>query len=403
MPGEASDPGSVRTVRVDLGPDTRDRGYDIVIGDGVLGELGPRLADEVRGRNALIIADANLPGEVTDSARDSLAAAGFRVHTTSIAPTESNKTIDTVSRLVHQMTDLRLERRDPVIALGGGIVGDVAGFAGATYRRGVPVVQCPTTLLAMVDASVGGKTGVNIILGSDLKKNMVGAFWQPSLVLADVATLRSLPRRHIRSGMAECLKHGLIAASTPGWGDRPADELFQWTSSALLKIRMGDLELAAELIGRNVAIKAAVVRGDEREEAPDHDGGRALLNLGHTFGHVLESIPSISPDGEPDHAPLTHGEAVALGLVCAAETSHALGTLSADDVRTVRIGVERLGILSRIVGLPPAETLAARMRDDKKVQSGRVRVIVPVAVGRARIADAPPEQAVLAGWNAIRA
>jgi 3-dehydroquinate synthetase len=400
MTHPADGAGSHRTVTVDLGPDPRTRAYDAVIGDGVLTELGPRLADRVTGRRALVVADAALPTELVAAAHDSLTAAGFEPERTTIAATEANKTIDTASRLVHLMTRLRLERWDPVIALGGGIVGDIAGFAAAAYRRGVPLAQCPTTLLSMVDASVGGKTGVNIVLGEDLKKNMVGAFWQPTIVLADVATLRSLPKRHLRSGLAECIKHGLIAASTPGYSGPDAD-LFHWTSAALLKIRMGDLDLAAELIARNIAIKAAVVRGDEREESPD--GGRALLNLGHTFAHVLEGIASLSPDGEPDQAPLTHGEAVALGLVAASATAHAMGEADGAVAEAVRIAVERLGILSRVVGLPPATQLLERMRDDKKVRSGRLRLILPTTLGRARVVETPPDRAVLAGWDAIRA
>lgn len=391
-----------RTVTVDLGPDTHARAYPIVIGDGVLGELGPRLADAVRGRTALVVSDANLPASLLDAARDSLAAAGFSVEHTSITATEANKTIDTASRLVHHMTRLRLERRDPLVALGGGIVGDVAGFAAATYRRGIPVAQCPTTLLSMVDASVGGKTGVNVVLGAELKKNMVGAFWQPALVIADVHALRSLPKRHLRSGLAECLKHALIAASTPNWS-APPDELFHWTSAALLKIRMGDLDLAAELIERNVSIKAAVVRGDEREEADADAGGRALLNLGHTFGHVLEAVPSLSPDGEPEHAPLTHGEAVALGLVCAAAAAHAMRLATKELADAVRVAVERLGVETHIVGLPPAAALTERMHDDKKVQRGRLRLVLPTALGHARVIDNPPAEVVHAGWNAIRA
>lgn len=394
--------GDVRTVAVDLGPDSRHRGYEVVIGDGVIGELGPRVADAVRGRRALIVADSGLPPELVAAAKDSLDAAGFDAEETTVAATEANKTIDTVSRLVHHMTKLRLERWDPVVALGGGIVGDVAGFAAASYRRGVPVVQCPTTLLAMVDASVGGKTGANVVLGADLKKNMVGAFWQPVLVLADVNALRSLSKRHLRSGLAECVKHGLIAGSTPEWKGPTDDALFQWTSAALLKIRMGDLELAAELIERNVAIKAAVVRADEREEADATAGGRALLNLGHTFAHVLEGIPSLTPDGEPENAPLTHGEAVALGLVAAGATAHAMGLATAEVAEDIRIAIERLGVLSRVMGLPQPDVLVGRMRDDKKVRSGQLHLIVPTAIGRARIVESPPNEVVAAGWAAIR-
>jgi len=402
MTTHSRESGDVRTVAVDLGPDGRHRGYEVVIGDGVIGELGPRVADAVRGRRAFIVADAGLPPELVAAAKDSLGAAGFDAEETTITATEANKTIDTVSRLVHHMTKLRLERWDPVVALGGGIVGDVAGFAAATYRRGVPVVQCPTTLLAMVDASVGGKTGANVVLGAELKKNMVGAFWQPVLVLADVGALRSLSKRHLRSGLAECVKHGLIAASTPGWDGPSDDALFQSTSAALLKIRMGDLELAAELIERNVAIKAAVVRTDEREEADAAAGGRALLNLGHTFAHVLEGIPSLTPDGEPENAPLTHGEAVALGLVAAGATAHAMGLATAEVAEDIRIAIERLGVLSRVMGLPQPDVLVSRMRDDKKVRSGQLHLIVPTAIGRARVVESPPNEVVAAGWAAIR-
>jgi 3-dehydroquinate synthetase len=229
-----SDP---RTVPITPGGDA-SRGYDVAIGEGVLSELGPRLAEVVAPRRALLVHDDRLPDDAIATARDSLAAAEVRTITEPLAASEANKTIDTVNRLLHVMAEAKLDRTDALVALGGGVVGDIAGFAAAIYRRGIPFVQCPTTLLAMVDASVGGKTGVNLGLRTGLKKNLVGAFWQPALVLADTALLNTLPERHLRAGLAECLKHGLIASSPSGPGERTPGELFEWTNAHLLKIRI---------------------------------------------------------------------------------------------------------------------------------------------------------------------
>lgn len=390
------------------------RSYDVVIGEQVLSELGPRVADlrafngqAPMGKRAFLVVDDGLPAELIDEAVASLAASGLTPTIARITATEANKTLDTASRLLHEIAKTRHERTDPVIALGGGIVGDIAGFVGATFKRGVPVVQCPTTLLAMVDASVGGKTGVNLLVRSPgnpptLAKNLVGSFWQPSLVIADVAALESLPERHLRAGLAECLKHGLISADLP---DPSANdpELFAWTSTEAIKVRLGDSALREELVARNVRIKAAVVAHDEREEAPSHAGGRALLNLGHTFAHAIETLERLSPDGSPDHAPLLHGEAVAYGLVAAAGAAQHLGLLSADDAVAVRVGVERLGLVSRLIGLPGDEELIARMMHDKKVASGKLRLVLPTAIGRCRVVEDPPMDAVRAGLGAIRA
>jgi len=383
-------------------PGSPERSYDIVIGEGVLSELGPRAAGLTRARRAFLVHDSNLPPALVASARESLVSTGLEVVASKVAASESNKTLDTVSRLLHSMASHRFERRDPVVALGGGIVGDLAGFAAAVYRRGVPVIQCPTTLLAMVDASVGGKTGANLSVadadhssGPALRKNLVGCFWQPALVLADIAALESLPERYFNAGLAECLKHGLICGATD-------PTLFKWTSDNLLRLRMGDAALRAELVERNVRVKARVVEGDEREEKPSSEGGRALLNLGHTFGHAIETIEHLSPDGDPANAPLQHGEAVALGLVAAAETSHALGMLSAEETRAVRVAVERLGIESRVIGLPPDDQVLAAMAHDKKVDRGTMRLVLLESLGSARVVENPAVEAVRAGIGGIR-
>ena len=400
MSDTASHPfqGDTRTVRVDLGA----RGYDIVIGAATLSELGDRVADLLPARRAFLVVDSGLPEALVETSGAALDAAGFEVTRSAINALESNKTVDTASRLLHEIAETRHERRDPVIALGGGITGDVAGYVGATFKRGVPVIQCPTTLLAMVDASVGGKTGVNLMTRSGMKKNLVGSFWQPSLVLIDAVALESLTERQVRSGLAECLKHALICESTPGFTRAPGD-LFRWTSENLLKLRMGDSSLFLELIETSVRIKAAVVGADEREEADSASGGRALLNLGHTFAHAIETIPHLTPDGDPENAPLQHGEAVALGLVAAGATSLALGELSADDAESIRVAVERLGMESRVMALPTDEKILDAMGHDKKVVGGKLRLVIPTALGRARVVDDPPEAATRAGIEAIRA
>jgi 3-dehydroquinate synthase len=295
------------------------------------------------------------------------------------------------------MTAARHERTQPLVALGGGLVGDLAGFTAATYRRGVPLIQCPTTLLAMADASIGGKTGVNIDLGGEggLKKNMAGAFHQPALVLIDPDLLRSLAPRQFRAGLAECVKHGLIgaAAGDPG--------LFRWTAEHLVGLLALDPPCVAELVARNIAVKAAIASPDEREERPD--GGRILLNLGHTFAHAIETLPHLTPDGDPTKAPLLHGEAVALGLVAAAETARELDLCGAAEVDQLLSVLSRSGLPVEINGLPPAARLIELMGFDKKVASGRLRLVLPTGTGHATVVSNPPIAAINAGLEAIRA
>jgi 3-dehydroquinate synthetase len=385
----------MRVAPIELG----DRSYEVVIGAGALALLHGRAQLVVPGRRALVVADAGLPDRVVTLAEDALRSAGFGLATRRLAPSEEDKSLETVRSLLEDAARARLDRHDVVLGLGGGIVGDVAGFVAASYRRGVHVIQAPTTLLAMVDASVGGKTGVNLRVGERLLKNMVGAFWQPRMVLADVATLESLPPRHLRCGLAECLKHGLIARTA--LGDAGAD-LFGWTAEVGPGIASGDLTHATELVARHVEVKAAVVRADEREE----DAGRvsrAILNLGHTFAHVLEGLGDVSPDGDAASAPLAHGEAVALGLVAATAMSGAMGEMAGAEIAEVRGAVGSVGLPVSVEGLPRAEDLAERMRDDKKVVGGTLRVIAPRGIGRAAVVVDPPESAVLEGWRAIGA
>lgn len=392
------DPARPRfVVRVDLA----DRSYDVVAGPGVLSELGAcaRKASPA-GTRVLVGIDHNLPAATRDAALGSLRASGFTPTTLDIVATETDKSLAQLDRVLGAMTASKLERTEPVVALGGGITGDLVGFAAGVYRRGVPVIQCPTTLLAMVDASVGGKTGVNLSLpgrgGEGLKKNFVGVFHQPRGVLADVGTLASLPEREYRGGLAECVKHGMLAAE---FGDTG---LWAWLLAQREAIAGRDLAVLSELVFRNVGVKARVVAGDEREEAPGN-GGRALLNLGHTFGHAIETLPGLFPYADASESPLKHGEAVSLGLVAAANAAMGLGMLGPAEVAELVGALRAFGLPVRVSGLPPVSRLIELMGDDKKVQSGRLRLVLPAGVGRCVVVDAPPKGVVGAGWNSIGA
>ena len=395
--------GAGRVVRVPLA----DRAYDIRVGPGLLERLGEHAASlfpPVGGRpnRVFLVYDAGLPDEHVVAASRSLAHQGFRVSAASVQPHEPQKTLGTLARLLVDMAESRHERGEPVIALGGGVTGDVSGFLAAVYRRGVPVIQVPTTLLAMVDASVGGKTGVNLLTEVGLLKNVVGVFHQPALVLADTSVLRTLPDRHIAAGLAECIKHGLLGAD---FGE-PA--LLEWTLASMPTLLKREDVALAELVARNTAVKAAVVAGDEREEAPPEGvpgtgkPGRAVLNLGHTFAHAIETLHHLSPTGRREDAPLHHGEAVGLGLLAASVAGVALGRTDQSLPERVRAGLQAAGLPVSVAGLPPSGTIVDRMLEDKKVHAGRLRLVIPTTPGRATVVHDPPEPAVLAGVDAIR-
>lgn len=381
------------------------RAYSVLIEPGALRRLGEIVAKLLpSAARAFVVADEGLPAEAGPNAVTSLKNAGLAAIIRSLRPSERVKSLETVGALLVDLTRSKHERGEPVIALGGGIVGDVAGFAAGVYRRGVPVVQCPTTLLAMVDASVGGKTGVNVDIGGatgteDLKKNMAGVFHQPIAVVADVSVLAWLPDRHFRSGLAECIKHAMIGAD---WGDAG---LWDWTVVNLDRVLLRDPATLVELVARNVSVKAAVVKADEREEAENAAGGRALLNLGHTFAHAIETLPFLSPDGDPTNAPLQHGEAVGLGLVAAAIAAESMNpALKRDGIAGAVVGMlGRSGLPTRVAGLPPTERVMEAMAYDKKASGGVMRVVLPTARGRVRVVENPPTSAVAAGIDALRA
>jgi len=385
-----------RTIRVEA----LSRSYDVLIGNAIRFDLAGAIKKAVPGaRRAAFFTDRGIvEGSVIMCVHRSLEGTGLSiVHESgmSLTPSEAMKTLVTVESLVSAMTAARLDRNDVAVVLGGGVLGDLVGFAAATYRRGIRWINLPSTLLSMVDASVGGKTGTNLLIDGSLKKNMVGAFWQPSLVAADVGLLQTLTDRHFRAGLAECIKHGMIAAD---WGD---PGLGEWTSASLTKILSRDPATLTELVARNVAVKARVVGTDEREESPDESGGRALLNLGHTFGHVIETLPGLSPDGDPKNAPLHHGEAVALGLIAAAAAAAKVGLCSGDLLERTRASIAAAGLPTSVAGLPSTRDLICLMMDDKKVAGGKLRLVLPCGAGLCRVMSDPPREAVEAGLGAI--
>lgn len=347
-------------VRIELG----ERSYFVHIGHGALADLGAVVQAAVpSARRVLVIADAAVAGRFGPAAGTALAAAGLEVHTATAAAGEPGKTLPEAARLYDACLDARLERGSAIVALGGGATGDLAGFVAATYLRGIAFVQAPTTLLAMVDASVGGKVAVNLPRG----KNLVGAFHQPRAVVADIATLDTLNDREYRSGLAEVVKHGILR-------DRALFEYLEQNAAAVLARDPATLEHVVE---RNVRIKGAVVSADERE-----GGLRAILNLGHTIGHGLEAVQG-RMEG---HGDLLHGECVSVGTVGAARLARRAGVLAQPDLP------ERLAALLQRFGLPvrfPAGTdvpdVKAAMTLDKKAEGGQLTWVLPARVGQVQV------------------
>ena len=386
-----------RRIRVELG----DRSYEVQIAPGAVNTLGALIQSRAKSRKAFLVIDSALPDPFSSRALASLHAAGFEVFKVRFTASEHDKSLASLAMILADITRHKLERTDVLVALGGGVIGDLAGFAAAVYRRGIPFVQCPTTLLSMVDASVGGKTGVNIELSpTDLKKNMAGAFHQPIGVLADIDALASLSERHYRAGLAECVKHAMLGADFEDPG------LLAWMRANASPIATRNPRTLGELIARNVAIKARVVAGDEREEAtPSSGGGRALLNLGHTFGHAIEALPgahSVLPDDTVLSGEIHHGEAVSLGLRAACETSVQLGVapkIYADEIGALQ---DAFGLPRKAKGLPATEQILDRMSHDKKNVGGKMRLILPCGGGRATVAEDTEPQFIAAGIDAIR-
>jgi 3-dehydroquinate synthase len=346
-----------RTVEVALG----DRSYSIHIGEGLIDALPELLIGQTLSRVA-VVTNPTVAGLFLSQVQSALARAGLPAVSIVVPDGEVHKTLATWAAVHDQLLAARLDRKSAVLALGGGVVGDIAGFAAATYQRGIALIQVPTTLLSQVDSSVGGKTGVNHPLG----KNMIGAFYQPRLVVIDTSTLATLPGRELRAGIAEVIKYGLIR-------DR---DFFAWLEGNMPALLARAPEALAHAIEVSCRHKADVVANDETEQ-----GERALLNLGHTFGHAIEAGLG--------YGTWLHGEAVAAGTVLAARLSARLGWLTVPDV-------DRIVDLFSIAGLPtqpPAlgvERYLELMSHDKKVVSGNARLILLQAIGKGEVtSDAP--------------
>ena len=345
--------------------------YDVVVGQDLLARAGALLAPVLPQRRAVIVTDETVAPLHLPALLRGLEATAVETRVLTVAPGETSKNLRTYGDVVDRLLEGSIERRTAVIALGGGVVGDLAGFAAATTLRGLPFVQVPTTLLAQVDSSVGGKTGINTRHG----KNLLGAFHQPRMVLADAATLATLPPRELRAGYAEIAKAGLI-------GDAG---FFAWCETHGAALIGGDRDAQAEAVFRACAFKAQVVGADEREEKPND--GRALLNLGHTFGHALEA--------ELGYGTLLHGEAVAVGLGLAFRLSARLGLCSEDEAARVIRHVAAVGLPAELAHLNrrfSAGRLVDHMRRDKKTRDGKLTFVLARGIGQAfTSADVPPE------------
>ncbi|TXN72225.1 3-dehydroquinate synthase [Methylobacterium sp. WL6] len=354
-------------------PLDQGRDYDILIGRGLIAGAGARVA-ALGGKAAVIVSDETVAALYGDALRRSLEEAGLRSASVAVAPGEASKSYATYASVCDGLLAHKVERGDIVVALGGGVVGDLAGFAAATLRRGVRFVQVPTSLLAQVDSSVGGKTGINSPLG----KNLIGAFHQPRLVLADTATLDTLSEREMRAGYAEVAKYGLI-------GDAG---FFDWCEAHWRGIFSGGPE-RDEAVAICCRAKAGVVVRDERE-----DGERALLNLGHTFGHALERLTGY------ESARLVHGEGVAIGLALAFRFSARLGLCAGQDAGRVANHLALAGLPTTLQAVPggcgDADALLDAMAQDKKVKDGALTFILARGIGRSFIAPGIERDAVRA-------
>jgi 3-dehydroquinate synthase len=339
--------------------------YDITVRPGLLADAGALLRQHAPGRRAAVVTDDRVGPLYLPALEQSLRAAGYEVITATLPHGEDHKTLASVAAVYDRFLAAAIERSTPILALGGGVIGDLAGFVAATILRGVPFIQIPTTLLAMVDASVGGKTGINHAVG----KNLIGAFHQPRAVLIDPAVLATLPARELRNGLAECIKHEIIRDAA-GFAALERD---------LPRALALDLDYLAGLIAHNVAIKARVVAAD-----PFEKGERAHLNFGHTFGHAIETISRYE---------YAHGECVALGMVAACRLAVELRMFDSAACARVIDVIARAGLPTGGLTLD-VDQITAAMIYDKKVQSGRVRFVLPTRLGEVVVRDDVPPEAV---------
>jgi 3-dehydroquinate synthase len=352
---------------------TGHEGYDILVRPGLLADVGTWLTTHTKSNKVALVSDSVVLPLHGPAVLQSLNLAGIHAVVVELPPGEDHKTLGDLLPAFDRILASKIERSTPVLALGGGVVGDMAGFVAATILRGVPLVQIPTTLLAMVDASVGGKTGVNSPAG----KNLIGAFHQPIGVLIDPLTLKTLPPAELRSGLAECIKHDIIRDAVS----------FGRLEANIQRAHALDMEYLTDLIAHNVAIKARVVEADPLER-----GQRAHLNFGHTFGHAIETVSQ--------HR-YSHGQCVALGMTAACFLAEKLRMISDAERRHVVHVIAKAGLPTNGLTLPTAE-IVKTMAFDKKVAGGRIRLVLPQGIGQAVVRDDVPADLVTAAVESLR-
>ncbi len=355
----------METISLELG----DRTCRILIGHGILGRIGQLISENRSGQKFAIITNPKVSSLYSEQVAHGLDAAGFEHDLFEVADSETAKSLDTAKRLYKELSDNNFERDSCILGLGGGVVGDIAGFVAATYMRGIDLVLVPTTLLAQVDSAIGGKTGVNLPEG----KNLVGAFHQPLMVISDIETLKALPDEDFRSGLAEVVKYGVLADP----------ELFSKLETRLDEVLNRDEGTLTKIVTTCSTIKAKVVEEDER----DH-GKRLMLNYGHTLGHALEAASG--------YTGYRHGGAVAIGMVFAAKVSVKLGLLKEKEMNRICAVISSLGLPENIGKRMDSEVLLKFMYIDKKTKGGKLRLILPTRIGDAVISDAASPELVRA-------
>lgn len=337
--------------------------YEILIAPGTLIELGDRMSSLNVGKKVLLVSNPIIFKHYGETALNALTSSGFEVSTHIIPAGEQYKTLDSIQKLYDTALENRLERSSTLVALGGGVIGDMTGFAAATWLRGINFVQVPTSLLAMVDASIGGKTGVNHPQG----KNLIGAFYQPKLVLIDPSVLQTLPPREFRAGMAEVIKYGII------WDA----DLFEKLEATKRLNSYEDIneELLQTILTRSCQAKADVVSKDEKEA-----GLRAILNYGHTIGHAIESLTG--------YRDINHGEGVGIGMVAAGDIAAKMGLWETAEAKRQNVLIEKAGLPTQIPSNLDTEAIVEALQKDKKVKAGKVRFVLPTQIGVATVTDA---------------
>ncbi|MDD4910121.1 MAG: 3-dehydroquinate synthase [Candidatus Omnitrophica bacterium] len=361
----------MKNIKVDLG----ERSYDIHIGSGVIARAGGILRRLDPGTDALIVTNRFLKNRFSSGIRGSLGSSGISVKIIEVPDSETAKSIKCAWALVEKIARMDVHRRIFLVALGGGVIGDLTGFVAAVYKRGIPYVQVPTTLLSQVDSSIGGKTGIDLVSG----KNLCGAFYQPIAVISDIALLRELPARQIRAGLSEAVKYGLIMDK----------DLFRLIEKEYVKLLSCDRNIMEPVVRRCAALKAGIVSRDEREKK----GLRTILNFGHTVAHAIEQAGRYSLYG--------HGEALALGMAAEADISRRLGLLSSQDHKRIAGLIKAMGLPSRITGIGVEPIMRAQAHDKKF--SGKVnRFVLIKGIGKALVRENIPERVIRDSLKALR-